>query len=241
MLLAITLGSCHLGLISLELNRNSIGTLGCLAMSRLLRNPNCKLVRLYLDENNIDDKGARALALGLNDNEDGGRSNKHLKTLSLRANRSMTLMGYRSFLTSLWKGQNLDYEIDSLCSNHTIQRIIWDDVNKVTDMCKTQMQLYLHLNRIKNKRTVVNQKFLLHNLVYSEACDMDLFETIPSSLIPSVFAMIAKHATHNIKRTDAKAREHREFVKNDYKFRHLALHRIIRLCPSVCERRVAPS
>lgn len=72
MILASTLRNCHLGLRSLELNGNFIGTAGCLGLSgRLLRNPNCRLVRLYLDKNCINDKGARALALGLNGNETG--------------------------------------------------------------------------------------------------------------------------------------------------------------------------
>lgn len=237
MILASTLRSCHLGLRSLELNGNSIGTAGCLCLSgRLLRNPNCKLVRLYLDKNRINDEGARALALGLNDNETWTRSNENLKTLSLLDNRGITAMGYRSFLTSVWMGRSLDVEIDSLSSNHTIQRIILDDDIQVSDVFKTKMQLYLHLNLLKNKRFVVNQKFIMHNLVFNQTCNMGLFETIPSSLIPSVFAMIANHATHNDKRTDAEAKDHRECVMNNYKYRHLALHHLIRLCPSVCER-----
>lgn len=116
-------------------------------------------------------------------------------------------------------GRSLDVEIDSLSSNYTIQRIILDDDVQVSDLCKTQMQLYLHLNRPSNKRSVVNQKFIMHNLVYNQTRNMDLLETIPSSLIPSVLAMIANHPTHNDRRTDAEAKDHREFVKNDYKFR----------------------
>ena len=61
------------------------------------------------------------------------------------------------------------------------------------------------------------------------------------SLVSSVLAMIVDHAirsTGKNNRTYAEARNHYSFVKYDNKIRHLALHRIIRLCPSVRERHV---
>mmetsp|Transcript_26332 Transcript_26332/g.55001 ORF Transcript_26332/g.55001 Transcript_26332/m.55001 type:complete len:123 (+) Transcript_26332:723-1091(+) len=63
----MTVNSGHLPTLrSLELNRNSIQSLGCIALAAsLLNHPNSMLIRVFLDENSINDEGAMALANGL--------------------------------------------------------------------------------------------------------------------------------------------------------------------------------
>ena len=121
---------------------------------------------------------------------------------------------------------------DILLLDHKIERFGAD-----YSQLSTELKSSLRLNRSTNKRYAANRKVVMHHLVYN--CNMDFFDTVPGSLVPSVLAMIADHAnraTGKNDRTDAEARNHYSFVENDYKIRHLALHRIIRLCPSVCER-----
>ena len=67
-----------------------------------------------------------------------------------------------------------------------------------------ELQSHLNLDRLKYKRSGVNQKFISHKLVYTG--NIEFFEIIPSSLIPYVLTMIVDHATHNDKRTDVEAR-----------------------------------
>ena len=235
----------HLGLRSLELCNNAIEHEGCNAIAEFLAHPDCMLVRLNLDGNNVDDDGIFALcALGLD-------RNARLKTLSLSLNSRISLRGYGACVTVLCDGPS-ESTIDDFLSinNDTIQRISidWgspsaalpDDTRKkvqyVLDTIKTRIQISLNLNRLTNKQTVANQKFTLNHLVYREK--IDLFESIPGVGIPLVLATIVNHSTHNGKRTDANAVDHCNFVRTDYIMRLNALYSIIRQCPHVvCERR----
>jgi len=212
----------HSLLRSLELNGNYIRNGGCVAISNnLLKNPRSILVRLYLDNNSIDDEGAEALADGL-----GG--NKCLKTLSIHGNAAITSRGYGAFSKALCNAPRID---DILLSNHNIQRLAADE-NQLSEELKSS----LRFNQYVHKQYAANRKVAMHHFIYT--CNMELFESISGSLVPLVIATIADHASPATNRTGAEAKKHCAFVKEDYRVRHLALHKIIRLCPSVCERRV---
>lgn len=225
-LVVSALSTGHSGLRSLELNGNSIKNAGCAAIAiHLLKNPDSVLIRLYLDNNDIDDEGAEALADGL------ASANCCLKTLSIHCNSAITSTGYDAFSNALCNAPNVD---DILLSNHGIQRI-----GAACHQLSTELKSSLGFNRVLNKHHMANRKVVMHHFVYN--CNMDLLETVPGSLVPRVLATIADHSVCKNGRTDAQAMKEYENTKNDYKLRHLALHRIIRLCPSLCERRISPS
>jgi len=223
-LVVSALRSGHSGLRSLELNGNSIQNAGCVAIATtLLNNPKSMLIRLYLDNNDIDDEGAEALADGL------ASTKCCLKTLSIHGNAAITSRGYETFSNALCNAPHVD---DILLSNHIIQRF-GTDCNQLSAELKSS----LGFNRVANKHHVANRKVVMHHFVYN--CNISLFEGIPGSLVPHVLATIADHSIFKNGRTDAQASKECSFVKHDYRIRHLALHHIIRLCPSICERHLS--
>mmetsp|Transcript_26332 Transcript_26332/g.55000 ORF Transcript_26332/g.55000 Transcript_26332/m.55000 type:complete len:191 (+) Transcript_26332:953-1525(+) len=158
------------------------------------------------------------------------------QNLSIRGNGAITSRGYEAFSKVLCNIPDID---NILHSNHTLERLGVVHCSKLP----VELQYSLRFNRASNnKRHVANRKVVMHHLVTNCNSNLDLFMTVPGGLLPNVLAMIADHVPRSKKgkndRTDADAWNHVWFVERDYEMRHLALHRIIRLCPSVCERHV---
>ena len=240
-ILCTALESNHLGLRSLELNGNRLKHDGCVAIATaLLANPNCVFNRLCLENNQIDDQGAMALSSGL-------VNNKHLKTLLLDGNNAMTLNGMNSLLQALINSPNVT---DIVNSNHTLQTLTLPikhrrDALGLSNESKLLMQYPLRFNRgssssnsaniNKNKISyIINQKVVLHHFIFNT--NIQLYEQLSGHLLPRLLSSIANYEVYNTKRSDEFASKDELFTKKDYNRRHVALHRFIRLCPSICER-----
>ena len=90
------------------------------------------------------------------------------------------------------------------------------------------------VNNNKNKIShIINQKVVLHHFIFNT--NIQLYEQLPGHLLPRLLSSIANYEVYNTKRSDEFASKDELFAKKDY-HRHLALHRFIRLCPSICER-----
>jgi len=248
-ILCTALEANHLGLRSLELNGNRLKHGGCVAIATLLVNPNCVLNRLCLEHNQIDNQGAVALSNGL-------VNNKHLKTLLLHGNTAMTLQGMNSLMKTVCNFTNVT---DIINSNHTLQtltlptrvRFVHQNV-ELEKKSKLSMQYSLRFNNRgssnqmssssnsvnsnKNKVSyIINQKVVLHHFILSNI-NIQLYEQLPGHLLPRLLSSIANYEVYNTKRSDEFASKDELFAKKDYNRRHVALHRFIRLCPSICER-----
>lgn len=247
-ILCTSLESHHLGLRSLELNDNRLQNGGCVAIATLLVNPNCVLNRLCLQHNQIDNHGAVALS-------DGLTNNKHLKTLQLHGNNAMTLQGMNSLMKTVCNSPNVT---DIVNSNHTLQTLtlpfkrlepLRRDTLGLDKERKLSMQYSLRFNNrgssnqvsssnngsSKNKISyIINQKVVLHHFIFNT--NIQLYEELPGHLLPRLLSSIANYEVYNTKRSDEFASKDELFAKKDYNRRHAALHRFIRLCPSICER-----
>ena len=248
-ILCTALESHHLGLRSLELNDNRLKHDGCAAIATtLLANRNCVLNRLCLEHNQIDNQGAVALSNGL-------VNNKHLKTLQLHGNNAMALQGMNSLMKTVCNSPNVT---DIVHSNHTLQTLtlpfkrlepLRRDTLGLSNENKLSMQYSLRFNNrgssnqvsssnngsSKNKASyIINQKVVLHHFIFNT--NIQLYEQLPGHLLPRLLASIANYEVYNTKRSDKFASKDELFAKKDYNRRHSALHRLIRLCPSICER-----
>jgi len=246
--------SHHLGLRSLELNGNRLKHGGCVAIATLLANPNCVMNRLSLENNRITDQGAVALSNGL-------MNNKHLKTFLLVGNATMTSSGMMKSLMRIVC--NFPNVTDIINSNHTLQTLTLPTRVRATTpyqnvelakKSKLSMQYSLRFNRGSSNQVsssnngrskdnklsyIINQKVVLHHFIFNT--NIQLYEQLPGHLLPRLLSSIANYEVYNTKRSDKFASKDELFTKKDYDRRHTALHRFIRLCPSICERWVVVS
>ena len=247
-ILCTALESHHLGLRSLELNGNRLKHGGCTAIATLLVNPNCVLNRLCLKNNRI---GLGAIALS-----DGLLNNKHLKTLLLDGNTAIASSGMHSLMKTVCNFPNVT---DIINSNHTLQTLTLPTRVRATTLhqnvelekkSKLSMQYSLRFNRgssnqissssssVNSNRNkvsyIINQKVVLHHFIFNT--NIQLYEQLPGHLLPRLLSSIANYEVYNTKRSDEFASKDELFTKKDYNRRHVALHRFIRLCPSICER-----
>lgn len=81
--------SMHPQLETLELHASGMGRNGCVALATLLRWTTTELHTLYLGDNDIDDEGVEALTLAL-------ANSRHLRTLNLSGNSSITIRGLQA-------------------------------------------------------------------------------------------------------------------------------------------------
>jgi len=182
-------------------------------------------------------------------------NNKHLKTLLLDGNATMTSSGMHSLMKTVCNFPNVT---DIINSNHTLQTLSLPTRVRATTLhqnvelekkSKLSMQYSLRFNNrgssnqvsssnngsSKNKLSyIVNQKVVLHHFIFNT--NIKLYEQLPGHLLPRLLASIANYEVYNTKRSDEFASKDELFTKKDYNRRHAALHRFIRLCPSICER-----
>ena len=132
----ITSLSMHPNLLKLIMNRNRIGTNGCMALATLLQHSCTELQTLHLANNEIDDEGIDALAPAL--------ENSSLSLLKLNHSLSVTTKGWRRLASALEApntklkslsivGSNIDDEAltvfaTSLVNNRTLTWLdIWSN------------------------------------------------------------------------------------------------------------------
>ena len=159
----------------------------------------------------------------------------------------MTIQGVHSLVKVLNNTPNVT---DIINSNHTLQTLTLPikhrrDTLGLYNEHKLLMQYSLRFNRgspssssvdnNKNKIShIINQKVVLHHFIFNT--NIQLYEQLPGHLLPRLLSSIANYEVYNTKRSDKFASKDKLFAKKDYNRRHVALHRLIRLCPLICER-----
>lgn len=137
----------HAKLEELDLGHNDIlGSASCQALADLLKEPECNLVTLRLENNLIDVGSASAFAEAL-------RINAKLKNLFLHGNPIYSVGLEELFSTTLCNTSSID---DTYYSNHTLQSFV--------SFRNWVVPSYLELNRSSSdKRQVAIQKILRHH------------------------------------------------------------------------------
>ena len=95
---------------SLSLTNNGIGQNGCTAITRLLKNQDSKLEKLFLGHNAIDDDSAGILV-------DSFANNTKLRTMHLHGNKGITKPGWLALLKLVFDYSSID---NVTKSNHTL-------------------------------------------------------------------------------------------------------------------------
>jgi len=219
--LAGTLIDSQLQLRSLELDSNGIKDVSTLGV--FLKQPQCNLVRLYLETNRIEDMNAIVLASALT-------KNSQLKTLSLRGNRKIGKVGWDAIGQALCNCTSLE---DMLDSNHRLSRLMGD-----IDHYNDQLHFSLALNRIVNKNYVACRKIVAYLFVYK--CGVKLLNSLPGKLHPRIISYIADDQTIPNKASGLRGTNLSRLVDDQYRVRQEALHLLIKKCPSLCERHDGP-
>ena len=131
---------------AIDLSSNHIGSGGCESLAGILKHANSILRIIALDRNDVDDKGAIALANAL-------VGNTELEELHLDRNNSITTVGWDAFSQVLCNTSSINA---TYCSNHTLQRLEEFECEVVPN----EVSCLLDMNCNCNKRDVAMKKIL---------------------------------------------------------------------------------
>jgi len=184
----------HQGLNRLDLSENSIGRVGCEALSTLIEDPNCgSLKNLDLRNNAIDDDGAKAIVNGLS-------SNQTLETIYLDDNDDVSAQGWDAFSKLVCDTSSLN---DTHSSNHTLRMIASNDKVKVAahslydkdGIIPNHLLSLVELNGISSdKRTVVRTKILGHHFKGEFPIGPFVENNMDTKVLPHALAWVGQSA-----------------------------------------------